>query len=93
VDGREPDTASHRSPTLFVRSSSRDFACISPKLLRIIALPPLRRASVTVPVSTLKKFRNPGAPKKEKNHEKIKRSGTANFLAGNDVCHRIFGAS
>jgi hypothetical protein len=38
------------------------------------------------------KIQNAGAQKKEQEYEKIKR-GTGDFLARNDICHRIFGAS
>jgi len=43
-------------------------------------------------VSVRMKIQNAGAQKKEQEYEKIKR-GTGDFLAGNDICNRIFGAS
>jgi hypothetical protein len=66
-----------------------DFACLSPKLLRNI--PGTESQSVSRG-SMQTKIRNAGAQKRQ-NHEKIKRSSTTDFLAGYDVCNRIFGAS
>jgi hypothetical protein len=43
-------------------------------------------------VSVRMKIQNAGAQKKEQDYEEIKRS-TGDFLARNDICDRIFGAS
>jgi hypothetical protein len=71
----------------FRGSPRKDSACLSRNLLR--NMPGVEPKSVG---GRSIQVWNAGAQKRSNKDEKIKCS-TGDFLAGNDICHRIFGAS